>query len=66
MDVFAVCLTAWLAMTGWGAAATLQSTATGREKLFWIGLLAFPALGFLAWYVMGPGSKSPFDSERGA
>ncbi|WP_420244189.1 hypothetical protein [Roseiterribacter gracilis] len=53
-------------MTGWGAAATLQSTATGREKLFWIGLLAFPALGFLAWYVMGPGSKSPFDSERGA
>jgi hypothetical protein len=66
MDELEFLLVAWVLLTTWGAISTLQTTATRNEKLFWLGVLMMPALGFLGWYVLGPGSKSLPGFERNA
>lgn len=36
----------------------LQSGATGLEKILWVlGVLFFPVVGLIVWFVAGPGSK---------
>ena len=36
----------------------LQSGATGLEKILWVlGVLIFPVVGLIVWFVAGPGDK---------
>ena len=43
----------------WALVGILQSGAQPVEKLIWvIIILVIPLLGFLLWYLMGPGSKA--------
>jgi hypothetical protein len=43
----------------WALVGILQSGATPVEKLIWvIVILVLPLIGFLLWYLMGPGSKA--------
>jgi len=36
----------------------LQSSATGLEKVLWIlGVLFFPVVGLIVWFLAGPGDK---------
>ena len=36
----------------------VQSGATGLEKILWIlGVLFFPVVGLIVWFVAGPGNK---------
>lgn len=36
----------------------LQSGATGLEKVLWVlGVLFFPVVGLIVWFITGPGSK---------
>lgn len=43
----------------WALVAILQSGAQPVEKLIWvIIILIIPLVGFLLWYLIGPGSKA--------
>ncbi len=43
----------------WALIGILQSGAPPVEKLIWvIIILVIPLLGFLLWYLIGPGSKA--------
>ncbi len=43
----------------WALIGILQSGAPPLEKLIWvIIILVIPLVGFLLWYLMGPGSKA--------
>jgi hypothetical protein len=43
----------------WGLIGVLQSSASTVEKLIWVLILLFlPIVGFVIWYVIGPGSKA--------
>jgi hypothetical protein len=43
----------------WGLIGVLQSSASMVEKLIWVLILLFlPIVGFVIWYVIGPGSKA--------
>ncbi len=43
----------------WALIGILQSGAPPVEKLIWVLIiLIIPLLGFLLWYLMGPGSKA--------
>ena len=43
----------------WALIGILQSAAPPIEKLIWVlVVLALPIIGFLIWYVIGPGSKA--------
>jgi hypothetical protein len=43
----------------WALIGILQSGASPLEKLIWvIIILVIPLVGFLLWYLMGPGSKA--------
>ncbi len=43
----------------WALIGILQSGAQPLEKLIWvIVIILLPILGFVVWYVMGPGDKS--------
>jgi hypothetical protein len=43
----------------WALIGILQSGASPVEKLIWvIIILVIPLVGFLLWYLMGPGSKA--------
>jgi hypothetical protein len=64
MDMIELGIVAWLLLTAWGAVSTLQTTATRGEKIFWMVVLAVPVLGFVGWFLFGPGSKSPLGFER--
>lgn len=64
MDMIELGIVAWLLLTAWGAVSTLQTTATRGEKIFWMVVLAVPVLGFFAWFLFGPGSKSLPGFER--
>jgi hypothetical protein len=43
----------------WALIGILRSGATPVEKLIWvIVVLVMPLIGFLLWYLIGPGSKA--------
>jgi hypothetical protein len=43
----------------WALVAILQSGAPPVEKLIWvIVILVLPLVGFILWYLLGPGSKA--------
>jgi hypothetical protein len=43
----------------WALIGILQSSASPVEKLIWvIIILVIPLVGFLLWYLIGPGSKA--------
>jgi hypothetical protein len=43
----------------WALIGILQSSASPVEKLIWvIIILVIPLIGFLLWYLIGPGSKA--------
>jgi hypothetical protein len=43
----------------WALIGILQSGAQPLEKLIWvIIILVIPLVGFLLWYLIGPGSKA--------
>ncbi len=43
----------------WALIGILQSGAPPVEKLIWvIIILVIPLVGFLLWYLIGPGSKA--------
>jgi hypothetical protein len=43
----------------WALIGILQSSASPIEKLIWvIIILVIPLVGFLLWYLIGPGSKA--------
>jgi Phospholipase_D-nuclease N-terminal len=43
----------------WALIGILQSSAAPVEKLIWVLIiLIIPLVGFLLWYLIGPGSKS--------
>jgi hypothetical protein len=43
----------------WALIGILQSGAPPVEKLIWVVIiLVIPLIGFILWYLMGPGSKS--------
>ena len=43
----------------WALIAILQSGVQPVEKLIWvIIILVIPLIGFLLWYLMGPGNKA--------
>ena len=43
----------------WALIGILQSGASPIEKLIWvIIILVIPLVGFLIWYLIGPGSKA--------
>jgi hypothetical protein len=43
----------------WALIGILQSGAPPVEKLIWVLIiLIIPLVGFLLWYIMGPGSKA--------
>lgn len=43
----------------WALISIIQSGATPLEKLIWIlVILLMPLLGFILWYLFGPGSKT--------
>ncbi len=43
----------------WALVGILQSGAQPVEKLIWeLIILIIPLVGFLLWYLMGPGSKA--------
>ena len=43
----------------WALIGILQSGASPVEKLIWvIIILVIPLVGFLLWYLIGPGSKA--------
>ena len=36
----------------------IQSSASGSEKILWIlGVLVFPFVGMIIWFIAGPGGK---------
>lgn len=36
----------------------IQSSASGSEKILWIlGVLIFPFVGMIIWFIAGPGGK---------
>ena len=42
----------------WALISILQSGGTSVERLIWvIIILVLPLVGFLIWYLIGPGSK---------
>jgi hypothetical protein len=42
----------------WALITILQSGGTPVEKLIWVILiLVLPLIGFIIWYLIGPGSK---------
>lgn len=43
----------------WALVGILQSSAAPVEKLIWVLIiLIIPLVGFLLWYLIGPGSKA--------
>ena len=43
----------------WALIGILQSSASPIEKLIWvIIILVLPLIGFVLWYLIGPGSKA--------
>ncbi len=43
----------------WALIGILQSSASPVEKLIWvIVILVLPLIGFVLWYLIGPGSKA--------
>jgi hypothetical protein len=43
----------------WALVGILQSGAAPVEKLIWvIVVLVMPLIGFILWYLLGPGSKN--------
>jgi len=43
----------------WALVGILQSGASPVEKLIWVIIvLVMPLLGFILWYVIGPGTKA--------
>ncbi len=43
----------------WALIGILQSGAPPVEKLIWVVIiLVIPLIGFILWYLMGPGSKT--------
>jgi hypothetical protein len=43
----------------WAMVSILQSGGTPVEKLIWVILiLVLPLIGFILWYLIGPGSKT--------
>ena len=43
----------------WALVGILQSSASPVEKLIWVIIvLVMPLLGFILWYVIGPGTKA--------
>jgi hypothetical protein len=43
----------------WALVSILQSGGTPVEKLIWVILiLVLPLIGFILWYLIGPGSKT--------
>jgi hypothetical protein len=43
----------------WALVGILQSSAAPVEKLIWVIIvLVMPLIGFLLWYLIGPGSKA--------
>ena len=43
----------------WALIGILQSSASPVEKLIWVLIiLIIPLVGFLIWYLIGPGSKA--------
>jgi hypothetical protein len=43
----------------WALISILQGGGTSAEKLIWvIIILVLPLIGFIIWYLIGPGSKS--------
>lgn len=48
-----------LLLTIWGVVAVLQSGADSTTRLIWVlVVILLPVIGFLIWYLMGPGAKS--------
>jgi hypothetical protein len=42
----------------WALVVILQSSGSPLEKLVWvIIILVLPLIGFILWYLIGPGSK---------
>jgi hypothetical protein len=43
----------------WALVGILQSSAGSVEKLIWVIIvLVMPLIGFVLWYLIGPGSKA--------
>ena len=48
-----------LLLTIWALIAILRSGAPTGEKLIWVlVVILLPLIGFVLWYLMGPGSKT--------
>ncbi len=48
-----------LLLTIWGVVAIVKSGADDVAKLVWVLIvLLLPIIGFVIWYLMGPGSKA--------
>jgi len=48
-----------LLLTIWALVGILQSGADGTTKLIWVlVVILLPIVGFVLWYLMGPGSKA--------
>jgi hypothetical protein len=44
----------------WALIGILQASAAPVEKLLWVVIvLIVPIIGFVLWYLIGPGSKAP-------
>lgn len=45
----------------WAIIGTLQSSASGGAKFAWVvGILIFPLIGWVAWYITGPKGRAVF------
>ena len=43
----------------WALVAILQSGGSSVDKLIWVLIILFlPLVGFILWYLIGPGSKT--------
>ena len=48
-----------LLLAVWALIGVLQSSVPPVEKLIWVVvIILMPLLGFLIWYLIGPGSKA--------
>ncbi len=48
-----------LLLTIWALIGILQSSAAPLEKLVWVlVVILLPLIGFLLWYLLGPGAKT--------
>ena len=58
--VFVLAILAFM-LDVWGVIRLLESTASNGVKFAWVvGMLLFPIVGFVAWFIAGPKGRAVF------